>query len=102
MLCAYYVDVLLASSLAALCVNNFASRRCSKQCFYYASRHSCYSLYVVLIERVTCRLIALSYKVLEPLSLELVEELVRSSGTTTAVSDHSHHISINTNQACSR
>ena len=46
---------------------------------------------------MTCRLIALSHKVLEPLSLELVEELVRSSGTTTAVSDYSHHISINAN-----
>lgn len=83
--CAYCVDALLASSSAALCVDNAASGRRSKRCFRCASGHSCRPLYVVLIECVTCRLIARSPEVLEPLGIELVEELVRSNGTTTAV-----------------
>lgn len=66
--CAYCVDALLASSSAALCVDNSAGGRRSKRCFRCASGHSCRPL----------------HEVLEPLGIELVEELVRSGGTTTA------------------
>ncbi|KAF3031397.1 hypothetical protein E8E12_000553 [Didymella heteroderae] len=70
--CAYCVDALLARSSAtrssaALCVDNSASGRRSKRCFRCASGHSCKPL----------------PEVLEPLGIELVEELVRSGGTTT-------------------
>ena len=39
--CAYCVDALLASSSAALCVDNVASGRRSKRCRRCASGHSC-------------------------------------------------------------